>query len=101
MPVSKSHLEILNHVFNLATRLAGNNKRQRDTIVAMTMKTKIRDAWNEIRKQRHEEKIIWRELRAALHSRENTEEYNAAWSREKSSHFERLRLKRKEKLDWI
>ena len=44
---------------------------------------------------------MWRELKATLRSRENTEEYNEAWSREKSSHFERLRSKRKEKLDWI
>ena len=88
-------------VFNLATRLAGNNKRQRDAIVAMTMKTKIRDAWNEMRKERHEERILWRELETTLRSRGKTEEYNEAWSREKSHHFERLRLKRKEKLYWI
>ena len=65
-------------IFNLATRLARNNKRQRDTIVAMTMKTKIRDAWNEIRKERHEERLLWRELETMLRSRGKTEEYNEA-----------------------
>ena len=88
-------------VFNLATRLAKNNKRQRDTIVAMTMKSKIRDAWNEIRKERHEEKTLWRELEATLRSRGKTVIYNEAWIQEKNHHFERLRSKRKEKLDWI
>ena len=36
-------------VVNLATRLAGRNTQQRDTIVTLTMKSKIRDAWESIR----------------------------------------------------
>ena len=45
--------------------------------------------------------LLWRELETMLRSRGKTEEYNEAWSREKSLHFERLRMKRRDKLDWI
>ena len=88
-------------VVNLSNRLAGRNTHQRDAIVQMTMKAKIRDAWSVVRKERHEEQMMWRALKAKLQTETKVQSFNQAWAEEKTKEFRKLREKRKEKIEWI
>ena len=65
------------------------------------MKTKIEDAWNEIKKERREEQEQWRQLRPKLREKRKEEAYNDIWKEEKDRYFRKLRKKRKEKVEWI
>ena len=88
-------------VVNLATRLAGRNRHQRDTIVGLTMKAKIRDAWECVRRERYEEQAMWRTLRTQLRTEGKVQAFNQAWADERARHFQNFREKRRQKIDWI
>ena len=88
-------------VVNLATRLAGSNRHQRDMIVGITMKAKIRDAWGCVRKTRHEEQATWRTLKTKLQAERRVQAFNRVWAEEKARHFQNFREKRKQKVEWI
>ena len=88
-------------VVNLANRICGKNKGKRKSIVKIAMKDKISDAWNCIRKERHEEQEMWRELKQTLRQKNKVQAFNEIWAKEKDRHFKRLRDKRKKKVLWI
>lgn len=88
-------------VVNLATRLAGSNRHQRDMIVSLTMKGRIRDAWACVRKERHEEQAMWRILKTRLNAGARVQAFNQIWAEERTRHFQNFRVKRKQKVEWI
>ena len=88
-------------VINLSNRLMSGNKHRRDEIVRMTMQTKIRDAWGSLRKERHEEQVMWREVRRKLQEQHKVMIFNFIWAEERGKQFKKLREKRKRKIEWI
>ena len=52
---------------------------RRNEIVKLAMKTKIRDAWDEIREQRRIEQRMWRQLRPKLIEKRKENEFNEMW----------------------
>ena len=88
-------------VINLANRLIHRRGSRRDTIVKLTMKAKIKDAWSSLRKERYEEQMQWRELRRVLQEKNKVQAYNVIWAEERNKYFAKLREKRKRKVAWI
>ena len=61
-------------VFNLTKRLYnrrnGNTAKKQETVTKIVMKDKLKDAWNNVRKERIEEQRQWRKLRRKLRKRQ-------------------------------
>ena len=65
------------------------------------MKGKLLDAIKDLRKEVHEEKNMWKEIRNILRSSHVLYGFNEVWENEKSFHFAQYRQKRKEKVSWL
>ena len=72
---------------NRVERLRQPRDSRRNGIVRLAMKSKIKDAWECLRKEKREEQRMWRQLRPKLRERGKVNEYNDIWATEKDRYF--------------
>ena len=89
------------YVTNLSNKLCSENISKRKTIIKLSMKEKLADAWRNLRKEKCEEQKMWRELKGVLRQKRRKNEYNRVWAAEKDLHFDRLREKKRKKVTWL
>ena len=74
---------------------------RKNEIINLAMKSKVKDAWECIRREKRNEQQMWRQLRPKLRDRRKENEYNKIWMEEKDRFYREMRSKKKRKIKWI
>ena len=60
---------------------------RKNEIINLAMKSKVKDAWECIRREKRNEQQMWRQLRPKLRDRRKENEYNKIWMEEKDRFY--------------